>query len=176
MCALCRHRHDVHQGKGCEQGNDWAFGPRPIRLGTARRAATDCHGASPGRQSQENRDDLHVITVPDHAREALDGTVREVEENCNIASNFGKSRVFGLEGPSPPSRKELGHDVWRGDKPPLQRGAAVLGSRPPGIQQQLQGPHLHWKRWNYPRHPQDFSVHYSRLFLYFFPRPVLAIR
>ena len=166
----------------CEQGNALAFCPRPTRVGTAQRAATECHGASPGRQSQEDRDDLHVITVPDHAREALDGTVRDVEENCGIASNFCKSRVFGLEGPSPPSIKELGQDVWRGDKPPLQRGAAVLGSpidhaeyaqawaeaRLREEQQQLQGPHLHWKCWNYPRHPplwnfprhpQDFSVH-----------------
>ena len=51
-----------------------------------------------------------------------------VQENCGIASNLGKTWVFGQEGPPPPGIETLGQDVWQGDKPPHQRGAVVLGS------------------------------------------------
>ena len=101
--------------------------PPPVRFRTAQRAAKGNPGASSGRQPHGLLDDLYVITVPDHGKEALDGTVRAAEKNCGNASNLGNIRVFGPEGPTPPSIEALGHNVWRGDKPPLQRGAVVLG-------------------------------------------------
>ena len=120
------HRHDVRQGEGCEQGD--ALAPALYALGqhdALQRAARALH---PADSLMAFLDDLYVITVPDRAREALDGTVRAVEENCGIASNLGKTRVFGQEGPPPPGIETLGHDAWRGDKPLHQRGAVVLGS------------------------------------------------
>ena len=120
------HRHDVRQGEGCEQGD--ALAPALYALGqhdALQRAARALH---PADSLMAFLDDLYVITVPDRAREALDGTVRAVKENCGIASNLGKTRVFGQEGPPPPGIETLGQDVWRGDKPPHQRGAVVLGS------------------------------------------------
>ena len=54
---------------------------------------------------------------------------RAVEDQCDIASNLGKTRVIAAEGGfAPPGIAELGDDVWRGDKPDAQRGVVVLGS------------------------------------------------
>ena len=73
--------------------------------------------------------DLYLVTVPDRCRGSLDAVTHSVAEGCGIASNLGKTGVIGaIAGAAPPGVAELGPDVWRGDKPPNQRGMVVLGS------------------------------------------------
>ena len=67
--------------------------------------------------------------MPDRCRGSLDAVTHSVAEGCGIASNLGKTHVIGaIAGAAPPGVAELGPDVWRGDKPPNQRGMVVLGS------------------------------------------------
>ena len=67
--------------------------------------------------------------MPDRCRGSLDAVTHSVAEGCGIASNLGKTRAIGaIAGAAPPGVAELGPDVWRGDKPPNQRGMVVLGS------------------------------------------------
>ena len=73
-------------------------------------------------------DDLYVVTTRGRARECGDTVVGAVERDCGIASNIGKTRVYGpTESPPPPGVAELGPDVWRADKPLAKRGLKVLG-------------------------------------------------
>ena len=54
--------------------------------------------------------------------------VHRVEDECGIASNVGKIRVYSpAGGPPPPGVAELGTDVWRGDRPLAECGLLVLG-------------------------------------------------
>ena len=74
-------------------------------------------------------DDLYVLTTLPRTRVARDVVAGAVEAGCGIASNHGKTRIFGWSNaPAPPEVADLGPDVWRGDKPPHQRGFVVLGA------------------------------------------------
>ena len=54
---------------------------------------------------------------------------REVETHAGICANLGKTRVFNYEvGPAPPGIADLGPEVWRGSRPPQQRGFVALGT------------------------------------------------
>ena len=75
-------------------------------------------------------DDLYVLLPePSRARAALDLVTREVETHAGISANLGKTRVFNYEGgPAPPGIADLGPEVWRGSRPPQQRGFVALGT------------------------------------------------
>ena len=69
-----------------------------------------------------------VVTSPSRARGQLDAVTATIEREAGVAANLGKTRVYHARGgPAPPGIHELGEDVWRGDKPPAQRGIVALG-------------------------------------------------
>ena len=117
----------VPQGEGCEQGDPLA--PALFALGQHEAL---CQAAAKLHRDDALLaflDDLYVVTVPELARAALDSTTTTVETHCGIASNLGKTRAFTLgETPPPPGISELGAAVWRGDKPPPERGLVVLST------------------------------------------------
>ena len=83
----------------------------------------------PGEQLAAFLDDLYVITTPARAREAFDTVARAVEGHAGIASNLGKARVYKRAGgAAPPGVAALGPEVWRGDRPPPERGFLALGT------------------------------------------------
>ena len=70
-----------------------------------------------------------LLPEPSRARAALDLVTREVETHAGISANLGKTRVFNYEaGPAPPGIADLGPEVWRGSRPPQQRGFVALGT------------------------------------------------
>ena len=117
----------VPQGEGCVQGDPLA--PALFALGQHEAL---CQAAAKLHRDDALLaflDDLYVVTVPKLARAALDSTTTTVETHCGIASNLGKTRTFTLgETPPPAGIPELGAAVWRGDKPPPERGLLILGS------------------------------------------------
>ena len=73
-------------------------------------------------------DDIYVVTSPPRARGLLDAVTNTIELQAGVAANLGKTRVYHARGgPAPPGIRELGEDVWRGDKPPAERGFVALG-------------------------------------------------
>ena len=73
-------------------------------------------------------DDIYVVTSPSRARDQLDAVTATIEREAGVAANLGKTRVYHARGgPPPPGIRELGEEVWRGDKPPAERGFAGLG-------------------------------------------------
>ena len=75
-------------------------------------------------------DDLYVLLPePARARTAMDLVTGTLEAHTGIAANLGKTRVFNYAGgPPPPGVADLGLEVWRGDKPPQERGFVALGT------------------------------------------------
>ena len=77
-------------------------------------------------------DDLYVVTVPELSRACAGGPGQHDDNSrdpLGVASNLGKTRAFTLgETPPPPGISELGAAVWRGDKPPPERGLVVRGT------------------------------------------------
>ena len=122
---MCGSSTAVPQGEGCEQGD--ALAPALFALGQHEALCQAASALHRDNALLAFLDDLEVVTVPERAREALDSTTRAVENHCGIASNFGKTRVYALEGGPPlPGIAELGDAVWWGDKPPAARGLVVL--------------------------------------------------
>ena len=73
-------------------------------------------------------DDIYVVTSPPRARGLLDAVTNTIELQAGVAANLGKTHVYHARGgPAPPGIRELGEDVWRGDKPPAERGFVALG-------------------------------------------------
>ena len=120
-------RREVHQGEGCEQGDPlapalYAIGQHAALLAAQSRLQAD-------EEVVAFLDDLYVLTTLPRARVARDVVAGAVEAGCGIASNHGKTRIFGWSNaPAPPEVADLGPDVWRGDKPPHHRGFVVLGA------------------------------------------------
>ena len=115
------------QGEGCEQGDPLA--PAPFALGQHDSLARAAASLNPQDNLLAFLDDLYVVTVPSRARASLDGVTSTVDEGCGIASNLGKTHAIGaFAGGAPPGIAELGAEVWRGDRPPHERGMIVLGS------------------------------------------------
>ena len=120
-------RREVHQGEGCEQGDPlapalYAIGQHAALLAAQSRLQAD-------EEVFAFLDDLYVLTTLPRARVARDVVAGAVEAGCGIASNHGKTRIFGWSNaPAPPEVADLGPDVWRGNKPPHQRGFVVLGA------------------------------------------------
>ena len=117
----------VPQGEGCEQGD--ALAPALFALGQHDALCQAAAALHPDDALMAFLDDLYVVTVPERARAALDSTTGAVATHCGIAPNLGKTRVYATaEGPPPPGISELGEAVWRGNKPPAERGVVVLGT------------------------------------------------
>ena len=120
-------RREVRQGEGCEQGDPlapalYAIGQHAALLAAQSRLQAD-------EEVFAFLDDLYVLTTLPRARVARDVVAGAVEAGCGIASNHGKTRIFGWSNaPAPPEVADLGPDVWRGNKPPHQRGFVVLGA------------------------------------------------
>ena len=118
---------EIRQSEGCEQGDPLA--PALFALGQHESLARAAETLHPSDCLMAFLDDLYLVTVPDRCRGSLDAVTHSVAEGCGIASNLGKTRVIrAIAGAAPPRVAELGPDVWRGDKPPNQRGMVVLGS------------------------------------------------
>ena len=114
------------QGEGCEQGDPLA--PALFALGQHSALCSAASALHPAETLVAFLDDLYVVTTRGRARECRDTVVGAVERDCGIASNIGKTRVYGpTESPPPPGVAELGPDVWRADKPLAERGLKVLG-------------------------------------------------
>ena len=100
--------HHVRQAEGVEQGDPLA--PAPFALSTI-------HSPQPTPASSLEvlaafLDDLCVVTCPARAR-----------EGAGVCANLGKTRVFhAAGGAAPPGILDLEAEVWRGDKPPAERG------------------------------------------------------
>ncbi|OLP88553.1 hypothetical protein AK812_SmicGene30090 [Symbiodinium microadriaticum] len=117
----------VPQGEGCEQGD--ALAPALFALGQHDALCQAAAALNPDDALMAFLDDLYVVTVPERARAALDSTTGAVGTHCGIAPNLGKTRVYATaEGPPPSGISELGEAVWRGNKPPAERGVIVLGT------------------------------------------------
>ena len=115
------------QGEGCEQGD--ALAPALFALGQHDALCQAAAALNPDDALMAFLDDLYVVTVPERARAALDSTTGAVGTHCGIAPNLGKTRVYATaEGPPPSGISELGEAVWRGNKPPAERGVIVLGT------------------------------------------------
>ena len=66
--------------------------------------------------------------MPERARSGGDTIAGAVERRAEVAANVGKTRVYhAVGGPAPPGVDELGEEVWRGNKPPPERGFRALG-------------------------------------------------
>ena len=69
------------------------------------------------------------MTCTSCSRAQHDAATASVEAHTGIAANLGKTGVFSLSRePAPPGVRDLGNNVWRGDKPLPVRGIVALGS------------------------------------------------
>lgn len=120
----CCHR--IRQADGCEQGD--ALAPAYYSLAQHAALQTAAAALAPGEFLAAYLDDVYLVTQPDRARTVLDLTTRAIAEHAGVDANLGKTRVYHRRGgPPPPGVAELGADVWRGDKPPAERGLLALG-------------------------------------------------
>ena len=115
-------RHSIFQGEGCEHPALFALGQHAGLQHAAERLQD-------GEELLAFLDDLYlVLPCPTRSRAAFDTATASVEAHTGIAANLGKTRVFNFSGgPAPPGVRDLGDDVWRGDKPLLERGIVALG-------------------------------------------------
>ena len=118
--------HHVRQAEGVEQGDPLAAAFFALGQHDSLAAPHAC--LQPAEVLAAFLDDLYVVTCPARAREACDKVSREVEQGAGVSANLGKTRVFhAAGGAAPPGILDLGAEVWRGDKPPAERGFVALG-------------------------------------------------
>ena len=87
---------EVSQGEGCEQGDPLA--PALYALGQHGALSSAASALAPSESLLAFLDDLYVVTNRDRARECRDVVVHRVEDECGIASNVGKTRVYSPAG------------------------------------------------------------------------------
>ena len=64
------------------------------------------------------------------AAAASEKVTGEVERGAGVDANRGKTSVYhSAGGDAPPGMADIGADVWRGDKPPEERGFLAMGLR-----------------------------------------------
>ena len=116
--------HEIEQAEGVEQGDSLA--PALFALGQHDALATAARQLEAGEVLAAFLDDIYVVTSPSRARDQLDAVTATIEREAGVAANLGKTRVYHARGgPPPPGICELGEEVWRGDKPPAERGFAL---------------------------------------------------
>lgn len=118
--------HEIRQADGCDQGDALAPAYFSLAQHGALQAAADM--LEPGEFLAAYLDDVYLVTRPERARTVLDATTHAIAEHAGVAANLGKTRVYHRRGGPPPEGvAALGGEVWRGDKPPEERGLLALG-------------------------------------------------
>ena len=122
-------RHEIRQAGGCEQADPLATALLALGQHDALRQADSQVGL--GESLLAFLDDLYVLLPePTRARAPMDLVTGTAEAHTGIAANLGKTRVFNnAGGPPPPGVAALGSEVWRGERPPQERGFVALGTR-----------------------------------------------
>ena len=116
----------LFQSEGVEQGDPLA--PAFYALGQHNAFLAANAALQPGDSLFTFLDDLYLVTTPERARSGGDTVAGAVEREAGVAANVGKTRVYhAAGGPAPPGVDELGEEVWRGNKPPPERGFLALG-------------------------------------------------
>ena len=118
--------HNISQAQGIEQGD--LLAPALFTLGQQDSLVAAQARLRPDEVLAAFLDDLYVVTSHERAREVCDVVSGAVQHGAGVSANLGKTRVFhAAGGEAPPGIQELGDEVWRGDKPPVERGFLALG-------------------------------------------------
>ena len=117
-------------GLGCKNGLKKTTHSPPFSHSTSMRGC-DEQMHSCGRVNRSWRFLMtSMCFCPNHsARVPLGSGDTRGRDTCrHICQPRGKTRVFNYEGPTPPGIADLGLEVWRGSRPPQQRGFVALGT------------------------------------------------
>ena len=117
--------HEISQGEGGEQGDPLM--PALYALGQHRALEDARSRLLPEELLVAFLDDVYLVTTPERAKAAFEVVRTALKEHAGVEADLGKCCVWNRAGEQPPLVEELGPNVWRGDKPPEERGLKVLG-------------------------------------------------
>jgi hypothetical protein len=123
--------HSVFQAEGGEQGDPLM--PALYALGQHPALQAVQVSLRPGEHLFAFLDDVYAICAPERARPIFDALALQLQEQCGISINLGKTRVWNAGGLRPAGFESMGtaeQPVWTGDLalPVERRGLMVLGT------------------------------------------------
>ena len=120
-------RKEILQAEGCHQGDPLA--PALYSLAQHQALENASRQLEPGECLAAYLDDVYLVVPPHRARPAYDIVAAELTHHAGVAPNPSKTRVYnGQGGLAPDGIRELGPDVWRGNRPPQEQGLITLGT------------------------------------------------